>query len=87
MNFLEFIEFNLKVQKCLLPQFDLSNAFVSALNDWVKEITECFHYSDLYNANETDVKNIKHEIESGMRNIHSNECHYHFLLFLKTKAP
>ncbi|EAS03160.1 hypothetical protein TTHERM_00446420 (macronuclear) [Tetrahymena thermophila SB210] len=63
MNFLEFIEFNLKVQKCLLPQFDLSNAFVSALNDWVKEITECFNYADLYSSNETDVLNLKLEIE------------------------
>ena len=29
-------EFNLKLQKSLLPSFELENALVSALNDWVK---------------------------------------------------
>jgi len=33
---LEFLEFNLKLQKCLLPTFETDNAMVSGLNDWVK---------------------------------------------------
>ena len=32
--------------------FDLANAFVSALNDWVKEISECFNFKDLYTTND-----------------------------------
>ena len=42
IGFLNFIEFNIKLQKCLLPSFELQNAFISALNDWLKEVTECF---------------------------------------------
>jgi hypothetical protein len=30
------VEFNLKLQKSLLPSFEVDNALVSALNDWVK---------------------------------------------------
>ena len=44
INFIQFIEFNMRIQKTLLPVFDIANAFVSALNDWVKEVTECFNY-------------------------------------------
>lgn len=62
MSFIEFIEFNMKVQKCLLEKFDLSNAFVSALNDWVKEITECFSYGDLYNSCEKEGVDIRLEL-------------------------
>lgn len=36
IGLLEFVEFNLKLQKSLLPTFELENALVSALNDWVK---------------------------------------------------
>ncbi len=36
IGLLEFIEFNLKLQKSLLPTFETENALVSALNDWVK---------------------------------------------------
>jgi hypothetical protein len=38
IGLLEFVEFNLKLQKSLLPTFELDNALVSALNDWVKEV-------------------------------------------------
>lgn len=36
IGLLEFVEFNLKLQKSLLPSFETENALVSALNDWVK---------------------------------------------------
>lgn len=36
IGLLEFVEFNLKLQKSLLPAFEIDNALVSALNDWVK---------------------------------------------------
>ena len=36
IGLLEFVEFNLKLQKALLPTFELDNALVSGLNDWVK---------------------------------------------------
>jgi hypothetical protein len=36
IGLLEFVEFNLKLQKSLLPTFEMENALVSALNDWVK---------------------------------------------------
>lgn len=44
IGLLEFVEFNLKLQKCLLPAFEIDNALVSALNDWVKEVAECLSY-------------------------------------------
>ena len=36
LGLMEFIEFNLKLQKCLLPTFEAENAMISSLNDWVK---------------------------------------------------
>lgn len=32
----------------MLPKFNLPNAFISALNDWMKEVLECYEYKELY---------------------------------------
>ena len=48
INFIAFMEMNLRLQKCLLAKFDLSSAFVSALKDWVKEVSDCFQMKSLY---------------------------------------
>lgn len=64
MNFTTFVEFNIKVQKCLLPNFDLNIAFVSALNDWAKEISECFTFKDLYLNKEYKQQNLENYILS-----------------------
>lgn len=63
INFLTFIEFDLKIQKCLLPTFDMNNAFVSALNDWVKEVTECYNYKELFSTNDTSLVALKRSLE------------------------
>jgi hypothetical protein len=47
IGLLEFVEFNLKLQKSLLPSFETENALVSALNDWVKEVAECLSYEGM----------------------------------------
>ena len=41
------MEFNLKLQKSLLPSFELDNALISGLNDWVKEVAECLTYEGM----------------------------------------
>jgi hypothetical protein len=41
------VEFNLKLQKSLLPSFELDNALISGLNDWVKEVAECLTYEGM----------------------------------------
>jgi hypothetical protein len=41
------VEFNLKLQKALLPTFELDNALISGLNDWVKEVAECLSYEGM----------------------------------------
>ena len=48
INFITFIEMNLRLQKSLLAKFDLSSAFVSALKDWVKELGDCLQMKSLY---------------------------------------
>ncbi len=44
------------MQKALLPSFDLHNAFASALNDWAKEVTECFNFKELYHLRTGDLQ-------------------------------
>lgn len=41
------MEFNLKLQKSLLPAFEIENAVVSGLNDWVKEVAECMSFEGM----------------------------------------
>jgi hypothetical protein len=44
------------VQKALLPSFDLHNAFASTLNDWAKEVTECFNFKQLHHLRTEDLE-------------------------------
>ena len=37
----------MKLQKALLPSFELDNALVSGFNDWVKEVAECLTYEGM----------------------------------------
>ncbi len=54
IGLLEFVEFNLKLQKSLLPSFETENALVSALNDWVKEVAECLSYEGMVSTSKCE---------------------------------
>ena len=44
----------MKLQKSLLPSFELENALVSALNDWVKEVAECLTYEGMVSTSKCE---------------------------------
>ncbi|CAD8161990.1 unnamed protein product [Paramecium pentaurelia] len=48
IGFITFIELNIRLQKALLIEFNLKNAFMSALNDWLKEVQDCYDLKTLY---------------------------------------
>jgi hypothetical protein len=52
LTLVEFAELNLRIQKTLLPSFEQENAVTSALNDWVKEVAECFAYEGMVTADQ-----------------------------------
>ena len=76
INFIEFIEFNMKIQKCLLRDFNIENAFLSALNDWMKEILECYSYQELYQNNKQNQFDLRQEISNSKFKLSLEEKDY-----------
>ncbi|KRX09069.1 hypothetical protein PPERSA_01956 [Pseudocohnilembus persalinus] len=62
-----FNKFDLKLQKCLIPNFELNNAFQSALNDWLKEIQECKGYFQI-----DENQNLEQAISQFMEELEEN---------------
>ncbi|KAM3138439.1 hypothetical protein pb186bvf_009525 [Paramecium bursaria] len=56
-GFIPFVEMNIRLQRVLLIEFNIKNAFMSALNDWVKEIQDCQQLKQLYKEIEIDIQN------------------------------
>ncbi|CAD8173203.1 unnamed protein product [Paramecium octaurelia] len=57
IGFITFIELNIRLQKALLIEFQLKNAFISALNDWVREVQDCYDLKTLYIIEPINIEN------------------------------